>query len=98
MKKKTWIAVVAGLVLLLICACNATAEGQLPAGIRDSLGGVKIVSSVSWEDPGRGTAWFVLTRTGDGTNTLHCFVQRNGSWTKRFSTSKAVPQGKTGLQ
>ena len=94
MKKKTWIAVAAGLVLLLICVCNATAEGQLPAGIRDSLGGVKIVTSVSWEDPGRGTAWFVLGQAGDGTNTLYCFGQKNSAWVKRFATSKAVPQGK----
>ena len=94
MKKKTLIAVLTGLVLLLICVCAAQAEEDLPAGIRDSLGGAKIEDAVSWEDPGRGTAWFVLVKTGDGTNTLYCFGRKDGAWVKRFATSKAVPQGK----
>lgn len=94
MKKKTLIAALTGLVLLLICVFAAQAEEDLPAGIRDSLGGAKIEDAVSWEDPGRGTAWFVLVKTGDGTNTLYSFGQKDGAWVKRFATSKAVPQGK----
>ena len=95
MKKYIRFAALAALLLLAVCICAASAEEQLPAEIRDSFSaGTEITGAASWKEQGKGTAWFVLTRTGDGTNTLHCFVQRNGSWTKRFSTSKAVPQGK----
>ena len=97
MKKYALVAFLAGLVLMVVCMCAAAAE-QLPAGIWDTFSDdTKIESSASWEDPGRGTAWFVLVKDSGGINTLYCFGQKNGSWVKKFATSKAVPQGKNSV-
>ena len=92
-------AVLIGLLLMIVCVCTAQAEEALPDGFSDyfsgkSFAGAKIIDSAHLNDPGIGDTWFVLLRTKEGTNTLYCFTFNGTAWNKRFSTSKALPQGK----
>ena len=92
--KRCLLFVVMTVILLAACVCTVHAEEQLPAEIRDSLSGVTITDADYVGGKAEESAWFVLGRTGNGTNTLYCFTLKNGKWAKSFSTNKAVPQGK----
>ena len=99
MKRRIRTAVLAAMFLMLLCVCAAQAENQLPAKIRDyfagsTFAGAEITDAAAFEDTERNEGWFVLLRTKDGTNTLFCFASKDHTWTKQFSTSAAVPQGK----
>ena len=99
MKKLIRFTVLIILILLASCVCVAHAEEQLPADIHDyftesSFAGAEITDFTHWNDAGSNNMWFVLIRTKDGTNTLYCFTPKDSTWTKRFSTSAAIPQGK----
>ena len=94
MKKRCLLLAVMTVILLVSCVLTAHAEEQLPAEIRDNLSGVTITRSVYVEAGTNEKDWFVLGKTGNGTNTLYCYRLKDGKWAKSFSTSKAVPQGK----
>ena len=94
MKKRCLLLAVMTVILLVSCVLTAHAEEQLPAEIRDNLSGVTITRSVYVEAGTNEKDWFVLGKTGNGTNTLYCYRLKDGKWAKNFSTSKAVPQGK----
>lgn len=71
--------------------CSALAAGQLPLDIRARFGSIEITDTAYWD--GNDSTWFVLIRTPDGTNMLLCYVLERGTWTQKFQTSAAVPQG-----
>ena len=85
------IAVLAGMILFTGCRQTAEASGQLPLDIRARFGGIEITDTAYWDSPE--STWFVLIRTPDRTNILLCFVLENGTWTQKFQTDTAVPQG-----
>ena len=84
-------AVLAGMILFTGCRQTAEASGQLPLDIRARFGGIEITDTAYWDSPE--STWFVLIRTPDRTNILLCFVLENGTWTQKFQTDTAVPQG-----
>ena len=90
-KKHIWTAILLGLTLLVCSFPAARASGQLPTDIRAQFGGIEITDAAYWDSPG--STWFVLIRTPDKTNRLLCYTLENGSWTQKFQTSTAVPQG-----
>ena len=91
MKKHGWPAILAGLILAAALLFAAQAEGELPEGIRETIGDLTVVKTAYWDDPG--STWFVLTRTPFGENMLLCFEREGGSWVRSFYTVAAVPQG-----
>ena len=76
---------------LLCCVPTAQATAQLPLDIKNQFGNAEIVDSTYWDSPG--STWFVLVRTPDGVNHLVCYVLENGTWTQKFQTAAAMPQG-----
>ena len=82
------------LLALLLCAAvfmpAALASRQLPLDIRAQFGSIEITDSTYWDSP---ETWFVLIRTPDKVNRLLCYVLKNGTWTQKFQTAAAVPQG-----
>ena len=84
-------AALLGLALLVCRLPAARAAGQLPTDIRAQFGGIEITDTAYWDSPG--STWFVLIRTPDQTNRLLCYTLGNGTWTQKFQTSTAVPQG-----
>ena len=80
-----------GLALIICSLPSARAAGQLPTDIRAQFGGIEITDSAYWDSPG--STWFVLIRTPDQTNRLLCYTLENGTWTQKFQTGAAVPQG-----
>lgn len=78
-------------LLLFLLALPAAAD-PLPDGLRGALGQAAVAASACWEEPGL-TTWFVLTRSQEGVNTLHCFTCEGGAWTEAFRTHQAIPQG-----
>lgn len=87
MKKRTVSFVL--LIMTLLCILPAMATAELPADIASGLD--PVIASAKWEDPGQDT-WFVLTRSQEGVNTLHCFLSQNSGWVESFRTSAAIPQ------
>lgn len=77
---------------LLCCVYAAQATAQLPLDIKNQFGNAEIVDSTYWDSPG--STWFVLVRTPDGVNHLVCYVLEDGTWTQKFQTAAAMPQGK----
>ena len=84
-------AALLGLALHVCRLPAARAAGQLPTDIRAQFGGIEITDTAYWDSPG--STWFVLIRTPDQTNRLLCYTLENGTWTQKFQTSTAVPQG-----
>ena len=80
-----------GLALLVCRLPAARAAGQLPTDIRAQFGGIEITDTAYWDSPG--STWFVLIRTPDQANRLLCYTLENGTWTQKFQTGAAVPQG-----
>ena len=102
MKKYSRIAALIVLILLVLCAGAALADGELPADFRehllDAYKGAEILDSAHWGGPGDGETRFVLLRMKDGTNTLACYTLNGSIWRDSFTASKAVPQGKYRLE
>ena len=90
-KKQIRAAILLGLALLICSFSAARASGQLPTDIRAQFGGIEITDAAYWDSPG--STWFVLIRTPDRINRLLCYTLENGTWTQKFQTSAAVPQG-----
>ena len=90
-KKHIRAAILLTLALLICSFPAARASGQLPTDIRAQFGGIEITDAAYWDSPG--STWFVLIRTPDKTNRLLCYTLENGTWTQKFQTSTAVPQG-----
>ena len=88
MKRFAALALVLG---ILCCAHAAQATAQLPLDIKNQFGNAEIIDSTYWDSPG--STWFVLVRTPDGVKHLVCYVLENGTWTQKFQTAAAVPQG-----
>lgn len=95
-KKRNWLPILIGLVLITGMICPAQAEEQLPAEIKSTLAGTEITKTAYWESPG--STWFVLIRTRDSMNMLLCFEPHDGNWIQSFHTSTAVPQGKVNVE
>ena len=91
MKIRRSLAILAGCFLAAVLACSALASGQLPLDIRARFGSIEITDTAYWDSPE--STWFVLIRTPDGTNMLLCFVLERGTWTQKFQTDAAIPQG-----
>ena len=85
----------AALVLALVFLCCVHAaqatSAQLPLDIKAQFGSIEITDTAYWDSPG--STWFVLVRTPDGVNRLLCYVLENGTWTQKFQTAAAIPQG-----
>ena len=96
MKKRNWLAVLIGMILLIGMICPVQAEEQLPAEIKSALTGMEITQTAYWESPG--STWFVLIRTPDRMNMLLCFELHDGNWIQSFHTSTALPQGKISVE
>lgn len=91
MKKLGCLLILTGFILMAGLSCSAAAAGQLPLDIRARFGGIEITDTAYWDSPE--STWFVLIRTPDGTNMLICFVLEQGTWTQKFQTDAALPQG-----
>ena len=87
-KRAAALALVLG---FLCCVHAARATAQLPLDIKNQFGNAEIVDSTYWDSPG--STWFVLVRTPDGVNHLVCYLLENGTWTQKFQTAAAMPQG-----
>ena len=96
MKKRNWLAVLIGMILIIGMICPVQAGEQLPAEIKSALTGMEISQTAYWESPG--STWFVLIRTPDRMNMLLCFELHDGNWIQSFHTSTAVPQGKISVE
>ena len=90
-KKHIRAVILLGLALLICSFPAVRASGQLPTDIRAQFGGIEITDAAYWDSPG--STWFVLIRTPDKANRLLCYTLENGTWTQKFQTSTAVPQG-----
>lgn len=90
-KKHIRAAILLGLALLICSFPAVRASGQLPTDIRAQFGGIEITDAAYWDSPG--STWFVLIRTPDKANRLLCYTLESGTWTQKFQTSTAVPQG-----
>lgn len=90
MKKVMAMCMLLGVRLLNVVPAMAAIE--LPFEIREALQHAAIVSAAQWNESDK-DAWFVLVRTKEGTNSLVCFINENGTWIEEFSTHEAIPQG-----
>ena len=90
-KKHIRAGILLGLVLLICGPASAQASGQLPTDIRAQFGGIEITDAAYWDSPD--STWFVLIRTPDRVNRLLCYTLDHATWTQKFQTSTAVPQG-----
>lgn len=78
--------------VFLLNAVPAMAAIELPFEIREAFRHADIISAAQWNEPDKDTC-FVLVRTKEGTNSLVCFINENGTWIEEFSTHEAIPQG-----
>ncbi len=78
--------------VFLLNAVPAMAAIELPFEIREAFQHADIISAAQWNEPDKDTC-FVLVRTKEGTNSLVCFINENGTWIEEFSTREAIPQG-----
>ena len=90
---KRFAALVLALAFGLLCCVHAAqaTSAQLPLDIKAQFGSIEITDTAYWDSPG--STWFVLIRTPDGVNRLLCYVLENGTWTQKFQTAAAMPQG-----
>ena len=96
MKKRHWLVILIGMILMIGLIGPGRAEEQLPPEIKSALAGMEITQTAYWDKPG--STWFVLIRTPEELNALLCFELHDGTWIQSFHTSTAVPQGKTGVE
>ena len=93
MKKILTMLLLMGLVFALSTAL-ATTKSPLPQEISDCFINDEILDQADLTGFGSDNCWFVLVRTPDGVNHLVCYVLEDGTWTQKFQTAAAMPQGK----